>query len=264
VLSSWPLFLFFSLDARHGQDEETGELRPFHVHGKRWADGSIKNDIPLAELTETHNVNFFVVSQVNPHILPFVYDVRGSDGSPSPHTYGSRLRGGFISATLEHLLKLEMRKWLQLISSLDLLPPIFGQDWRYVFTQVSRGTVTIYPKPSLRDIFRVISDPSYADMQRYITLGERNTWPKLARIVNHFAIERTLRSCEAELRSHVPRPHLPPGAPTEDSRLRRPSPRRKASAADLPREGELPLESEEVPDLSPARRRQRSVRNNSI
>ena len=36
-------------------------------------------------------------------------------------------------------------------------------------------------------------------MQRYLTASQRNTWPKLSRIQNHFIFERTLRACEAVL-----------------------------------------------------------------
>jgi hypothetical protein len=40
---------------------------------------------------------------------------------------GSRFRGGFISSMLEVALRLEMRKWLQIMGELDLLPELFGQ-----------------------------------------------------------------------------------------------------------------------------------------
>jgi hypothetical protein len=49
---------------------------------------------------------------------------------------GTRMRGGFILSLLEKLLKLDMIKWLHFLSQLDLLPVIFGTDWRYIFLQV--------------------------------------------------------------------------------------------------------------------------------
>jgi hypothetical protein len=56
--------------------------------------------------------------QVNPHAILFFYEPNGSPGVPSPHPVGSRLRGGFALATLEVLLKLEMRKWASLMADM--------------------------------------------------------------------------------------------------------------------------------------------------
>lgn len=97
--------------------------------GKCWSDGALKNDIPARQLAEQFNVNFLVVSQVNPHIVPFVYECRGSSGRPIMRTGGSSLRGGFFSSAAEAFLKLEMRKWLRMISELDLMPMLFSQVW---------------------------------------------------------------------------------------------------------------------------------------
>lgn len=35
-------------------------------------DGSVGSDLPMQRLTELFNVNTFIVSQVNPHVCPFV------------------------------------------------------------------------------------------------------------------------------------------------------------------------------------------------
>ncbi len=47
-----------------------GRLVPYHPHGVRWIDGSITSDIPLARIGELFNVNHFIVSQANPHVIP--------------------------------------------------------------------------------------------------------------------------------------------------------------------------------------------------
>ena len=61
-----------------------GQIRPFHVHGKTWTDGTIKNDIPIKEISAMHNANFFIVSQVNPHLVPFFYKV---SSTANTHTH---------------------------------------------------------------------------------------------------------------------------------------------------------------------------------
>ncbi len=48
-----------------------GTVEPYCVD-ERWSDGSFATDIPRARMSRLFNVNFFIVSQANPHILPFV------------------------------------------------------------------------------------------------------------------------------------------------------------------------------------------------
>ena len=38
----------------------------------KFEDGSVSSDLPMQRLTELFNVNTFIVSQVNPHVCPFV------------------------------------------------------------------------------------------------------------------------------------------------------------------------------------------------
>lgn len=41
-----------------------------HEGERRWRDGSLEEDLPMRSLSETFNVNYFLVSQTNPHIVP--------------------------------------------------------------------------------------------------------------------------------------------------------------------------------------------------
>ncbi len=63
-------------------------LRPWHFIGKKWRDGSLKTDIPVSTLSGQFNVKYTIVSQVNPHVVPFFFNKRGSSGNPSPHRQG--------------------------------------------------------------------------------------------------------------------------------------------------------------------------------
>lgn len=42
-----------------------------------FVDGSVGSDLPMQRLTELFNVNTFIVSQVNPHAIPFISITRG-------------------------------------------------------------------------------------------------------------------------------------------------------------------------------------------
>lgn len=39
---------------------------------RRWHDGSLENDLPFRQLSEMFNVNHFIVSQTNPHLVPLM------------------------------------------------------------------------------------------------------------------------------------------------------------------------------------------------
>ena len=43
----------------------------------KWNDGSLKSDLPMQRLRRLHNANHFVVSQTNPHVIPFLARAEG-------------------------------------------------------------------------------------------------------------------------------------------------------------------------------------------
>eukprot|EP00762_Andalucia_godoyi_P006752 ANDGO_06236.mRNA.1 Triacylglycerol lipase SDP1 len=49
-----------------------GRILSWHPGSVRWTDGSLAADLPIARLSEMFNINHFIVSQVNPHVLPFL------------------------------------------------------------------------------------------------------------------------------------------------------------------------------------------------
>lgn len=61
-----------------------GEIVPFHApfllgpeqapgdSARQWRDGSLESDLPMMQLKELFNVNHFIVSQANPHIVPLL------------------------------------------------------------------------------------------------------------------------------------------------------------------------------------------------
>lgn len=93
---------------------KSGELIPFSF-GNKWKDGSLRTDIPLRALNLHFNVNFSIVSQVNPHINIFFFSSRGTVGRPVTHRKGKGWRGGFLGSALEQYLKLDLAKWLKVL-----------------------------------------------------------------------------------------------------------------------------------------------------
>ncbi|GAA5981920.1 hypothetical protein JCM11641_001942 [Rhodosporidiobolus odoratus] len=210
--------------------DRNGKLHPWEFQGKH-KDGSLRVDIPLHSLHLLYNVNFSIVSQVNPHIHLFHFAPRGSPGHPVPHRKGRGWRGGFWLAASEQFWKVEMVKWFRIIRDLELLPELGGQNWSAVFLQKFEGTVTIWPRSRIVDWFRILTDPDRDELARMIRVGQMVTWPKIKMIENRLKIERQIDLGRAEVRQQLAsgpeRPQLTHTASSSSSFIatsRRPSP----------------------------------------
>lgn len=109
-------------------------------------DGSYEADVPLDCLASIFGTTFSIVSQVNPHVVPFCAWNLGRPGRPS----GGRdrtgaWRGGFFLNALEVHLKELMRSHLHTLQQLSLLVDLFGVDWSNLWLQVSSEAVRRRP-----------------------------------------------------------------------------------------------------------------------
>jgi predicted acylesterase/phospholipase RssA len=112
-----------------------------------WIDGSVENDLPMLRLSELFNVNHFIVSQVNPHVVPFL----SKSASPSP--FYRVISGAFF------LLKSEIQHRLHQLIELDILPTTLHR-LENVLAQKYHGDITIVPEVRFRDYLQLISNPS--------------------------------------------------------------------------------------------------------
>jgi len=168
-----------------------GSLAPYSF-GHKWKDGSLRTDIPLKQLNIHFNVNFSVVSQVNPHINLFFFSPRGSPGKPVTHRKGRGWRGGFLGSSIETSVKLDLQKYLKILRHLELLPRPMGQDWSEIWLQRFSGTVTVWPKSVFSDYYNILSDPGPERLARMIRVGERSCWPRIRFIDNRLKVERVI------------------------------------------------------------------------
>lgn len=166
-------------------------IRPFSL-GSKWKDGSLRTDVPLSTLNMYFNTKFSIVSQVNPHVMLWIFKNRGDIGKPIVRSKGKTFRGGFILSYLENLIKLEIIKWLKLVKEFQLFPNLLESDWSNLFLQNFSGTITLFPKIVLSDYMYILSDPSEERLARIIENGEKVTYPKLLFIKHRLNIERTI------------------------------------------------------------------------
>ena len=151
----------------------------------QWMDGSISNDIPKARVGRMHNVNHFIVSQTNPHVVPFMSDKKRKGLLP----FSWELVSSTARVNVEHLLELGQRHTespaLRLV--LDKL--------HSVATQSYSGDITVFPAHQPGNILRTLADPGPEHVADFIVDGERATWPTVERIRNATRISRTLERC---------------------------------------------------------------------
>jgi len=181
-----------------------GTLAPFSF-GHKWKDGSLRTDIPLKALNLHFNVNFSVVSQVNPHINLFFFSSRGSVGQPVTHRRGRGWRGGFLGSAAEQYLKLDLTKWLKVLRHLELLPRPLGQDWSQIWLQQFSGTITIWPRSVMSDFFNILTDPDPSRLARMLHVGQQSAFPKLLFLANRLKVERKIEQARKETRPAVRR-----------------------------------------------------------
>lgn len=180
--------------------QRDGALVPYSF-GHKWKDGSLRTDIPIKALNLHFNVNFTIVSQVNPHINLFFFSSRGSVGQPVTHRKGRGWRGGFLGSAAEQYIKLDLTKWLKILRQLELLPRPLGQDWSQVWLQQGfGGTVTIWPKSVPSDFAHILTDPTPARLARMIHEGQQSAFPTLKFVANRLKIERLVERGRRETR----------------------------------------------------------------
>ncbi len=170
-----------------------GHVQPY-IHDERWVDGSISGDLPKRRLSRLHNVNHFIVSQTNPHVLPFVrHHARPGIGP---------VITGLLSATVR-----SHGAW-----AMDLARRLSRSDrveqaataLRSVLDQEYRGDIDIHPQLRWDLARRVVANPTRRELAAFILEGERSVWPHVALIRDQTRIGRAFRACVAQLQSAIP------------------------------------------------------------
>jgi NTE family protein len=165
--------------------DENGERVPY-MPSLRWTDGSLRSDLPTLRLRRLHNVNHFIVSQTNPHVIPFLRsapETPGLIGTLRDYAY-STIKGSAQTAIGLGRLSIPLQ---DLRHTLDYATSILEQDYR--------GNITILPKVTVWRYAHVTANPKMEAVQRFIREGERATWKRIPMIRNQTRIAQTLGRC---------------------------------------------------------------------
>ncbi len=180
------LFPAVVLEQRRGD----GSRGPY-VPSERWVDGSLYEDLPKLRLARMHNVNHFIVSQTNPHVVPFVrhYGQSGLLSGVAGLTSAAVRTQGAYAAELASRATRHSRGPLGQLA--DRAQALVTQDYR--------GDIDVHPRFRWELMAKIAVNPSAEDLRVFIAEGERATWPQLARIRNETRLGRVFQDCVARL-----------------------------------------------------------------
>lgn len=183
------------------KDPKTGEAVSWDPSPQRWIDGSVDNDIPMTRLAEMFNVNHFIVSQVNPHVVPFLAKDEKVMNQEDPHMSIISPGPSWLE-NFSQLAKGEAVHRMRTLAELGLFPNLLTKTVS-VLSQKYSGDITIFPEISYADFPRMLSNPTPEYMHMAMLSGQRATWPRLSVIKNHCAIELALDDAVQKLRARV-------------------------------------------------------------
>ncbi|MDO8331697.1 MAG: DUF3336 domain-containing protein [Fluviicoccus sp.] len=164
-----------------------------YMSTETWIDGTVHGDLPRERLARLHNVNQTIVSQANPHVIPFITH-RKQRGIQA---FGKRVVSSVIHTGTAELLDIGRHLFEK-----TPLNPVLAQA-HAVAAQTYLGDINIqYPfRPSA--YLKVISNPTPQGLADYIRAGEKATWPQMAMIRDLTRISRVFPECIAVIRERM-------------------------------------------------------------
>eukprot|EP00041_Stephanoeca_diplocostata_P035657 m.1265554 g.1265554 ORF g.1265554 m.1265554 type:complete len:597 (-) comp24737_c0_seq35:3304-5094(-) len=159
---------------------------PTHVEGHH---ARHHEDLPMKRLSELFNVNQFIVSQVHPHIVPFL----------RPAYSSSR------TSVLHKAYMLVAAEWHHRCSQLAQFGLTAG-PFRWIQNELSynsKGHIIIVPPLSLGSLSLMIRNPSEALLRRCMHESQISTYAQVASIRTRCKIETALRHAVVAVRKEV-------------------------------------------------------------
>jgi NTE family protein len=147
-----------------------------------WVDGSVNNDLPFAQLAQMLNINHFITSQANPHVVPFLSSSGEQRGGLAAI---ARMGGNMILEGSTQILDVARKHapYKPVRAALRTAHAVSSQ--RYAGSDMH---IQMPLRPHL--YARVMTNPNFAQFGEYIRLGEQATWPRIPMIRDRTRISR--------------------------------------------------------------------------
>lgn len=164
-----------------------------YMSTEKWIDGTLYADLPRERLARLHNVNQTIVSQANPHIIPF---------TTHRNKRGARAFGKQVMSSVIHVGSAELLNIGRHFLEKTPLNPVLSQAYA-VASQSYLGDINIQFPFSPTSYLKLISNPTEQGFKDYIHLGEQATWPQIEMIRNATRIGRLFPECIAVIKKRV-------------------------------------------------------------
>ncbi len=162
---------------------DAGRTVPY-LPSRQWVDGSFSQDLPAKRLMRLYGVNHFIVSQVNPAVLPVISDPK----------LESSVTGAIAQAGLS-VSKYWFRGTLNFLHRHVPMRPDVGMALSTAHALIDQeytGDINIFPNFRGFNPQKLISAISEEEIRDFIAEGERATWPKVPALRTNTKIGRTL------------------------------------------------------------------------
>jgi len=158
-----------------------GRVEPW-MKNERWIDGSVRNDLPFDALRQMLNINHFITSQTNPHVLPLLTISPTGPGLAAAlvRAGGSVVRHGSAQA-LDVLRRHAPTDRLR--AQFDKAHGVYSQNY---------GGTDMHVQLPLRPRLyaKMLSNPTLEEFHEFTRMGERATWPLIPMIRDRTRLSR--------------------------------------------------------------------------
>lgn len=162
---------------------------------RHWTSASDKDHkSPLSRIAQLFNVNHFIVSQARPYLIPFLEsDMHG------PSLFTARHKRNQAAGHIIRMAGLEIRHRLRQLDTLRLLPASIRRF--LVDEEVPSASMTLVPKVTAGDFFRLLETPTRETLDYWILRGERSVWPAVCALKIRCAVEYEIERSYQRARS---------------------------------------------------------------
>jgi len=157
-----------------------------YMPNNHWIDGSVHEDIPKDKVNRLHNINHYIGSQTNPHVVPFLPEEADEKGL-LPFIQDVIVKAPMVQ--IEHFLELVHQHF-----DFPGLSPMIKKA-HAIARQNYSGDITIFPERHLLNVSKTFANLDQEEAEKIMMEGRRATWPKIERIRNTTQISRTFDDC---------------------------------------------------------------------
>ena len=179
-----------------------GRVEPW-MKNELWIDGSVHRDLPFDSLRQMLNINHFITSQTNPHVVPLLtlYATRPGLAAALARAGGNIYQHG--SAELLDILRKHV-PGSRLRSQLDKAHAVYNQNYASLDMHIQMPfRPLLYPK--------MLSNPSPEEFRSYTRMGELATWPRMEMIRDRTRLSRMFGNAIGVLMMRIDVPAGKPG-----------------------------------------------------